>query len=145
MRPCPDHDGERVNLLTQRKTVFHRKTWPVVGPGYDRRKPLPETVIPLMSREDRETKRVEKMLKDKGYQRITIGGYTLTYHAIARMIVRQIKRQWVEDAMTRPRFTSQRLTGAGKHVGPNAMCVVNHATREIVTIGYGLDYHEPAA
>lgn len=70
IHPCPDHDGERTTLFNQRKTVFHRQTWPVIGPGYDRRIPHPTAnVIPIVSREDRETRRIEELLKERGYER----------------------------------------------------------------------------
>ncbi|TXH48178.1 MAG: hypothetical protein E6Q97_25260 [Desulfurellales bacterium] len=142
IRPCPDHDGEHTALFAQRKTVFHRETWPVTGPGYDRRLPRPAHVIPIISREDRETRRIEDLLKERGYDRPRIGGYTLTYHATARMIVRQINRASIENALTQPRITTSTRVGGKKLTGSSAMCVVNHSTKEIVTIGYGLDYED---
>lgn len=59
------------------------------------------------------------------------------------MIVRQVNRQHIEDALKHPLITTPTRTGGKKLTGANAMCVINHQTKEIVTVGHGLDYDEP--
>lgn len=83
---------------------------------------------------DRETRRLEGWLKTR-HEPIVIAGRVCTYHAVARMMAREIPAQWVEEALTtNPRNS---VKGSVKFDGERATVTVNGETGKIVTVGYG--------
>lgn len=87
--------------------------------------------------EDIQTVKWERRLKQGGYPRPTIGRHNLSYHAVARMIARNIQRAWVEQALTA--IGRPELGGLIKRVGTRAAVVVDPQTKTIITIGRGYE------
>jgi hypothetical protein len=77
----------------------------------------------------------EEYLKTRHEPQV-ICGRTLTFHAMARMCERHIRKDWVIEALREPEnpTTTSQLH---KHVGPFASVLVNRRTREIVTVSFG--------
>lgn len=86
--------------------------------------------------EDRRTHRLQQQIP-AGFEPPLISGYKLTHHAALRMVVRRIEIDWVREALTAPGRPSP-VYGTLKYWGDYAMAVVDHDTRTIVTVGFGL-------
>ncbi len=85
---------------------------------------------------DQKTNRIEQQLKATKFAHLVIDGFTCTYHAMARMLARDIGIEWVQETLSEP-GRGLANNPVRKHIGPWAMCVANHDTHEIITIGYG--------
>lgn len=78
---------------------------------------------------------IEQRLKER-YNRPRLGQWQLTHHAVRRAIERQIRAEWIAEALqcsSRP--GSQ--PGTRNFYGPLAKVCVNPSTREIITVGWG--------
>jgi hypothetical protein len=78
---------------------------------------------------------IERRLKT-GYDRPWIGKFQFTYHAVRRALERNIRAEWIAEALecsSRPGAQPGTVT----YYGPMAKVCINPASREIITVGYG--------
>lgn len=86
--------------------------------------------------DDEHTKRIEHQLRRGQYKRPQVAGYRMTFHAVARTIVRKIDAQWIINAIRSENYTTTGET-TRKYYGDLAAVTVNKFTKEIITVGYG--------
>lgn len=92
-----------------------------------------------MTPDDQRTHQLERQLRARAVTTPHMFGYHWTFHALARMKVRDIEPDWVADALNCPSRSCKKGTVKHvKHIGLMASVIVNLESKTVITVGYGI-------